>query len=136
MEKKIVSNTFPRVVDLQKEKQNTFNIIQNIFLNFPNEHNLNIMNDCLVHFNNSQDDYVFVPYKLKCWDGRYVAFINKKNPLKMYIQNGGFVTYDNGYSVSILSNNKTFKFNKKNYHVFMLLNDKDKRYASFCSYLK
>ena len=135
MSKTILVKNFPRVSNLQKEKDVVFNTIQKIFLNFPSEHNTNIMHDCLVHFCNSINNYVYVPKKFNCWDGRYVAFIDKRNPLKMKIVHGGFITNDNGFSLSVINNNKVLKFNKNNFHIFMLLNSRDEHFAKLYSYL-
>ena len=55
--------------------------------------------------------------------GRYIRWIYKKN---MSLNSGGFVTSDNGYSITVICDDKQcIKINKKNGLFFLKLNTSD-----------
>jgi hypothetical protein len=72
-------------------------------------------------------DYKYYNSKTKVPDGRYIRWIYIKNSENMSLSSGGFVAYDNGYSVVVFVNpQKTLKISKRNAIFFVKLNNSEK----------
>ena len=137
----IKCTTFPRITNIESEKEKTFNLLQNLFNRFNSEKNINNFETILqkLNFNSKKSQnhiYILVDKSFKCWTGRSISLINIKDPFDMKYKYGGFLLNDNGHSLTLRNNNKIFKINKNNYITFMMLNNKDLLYVTLQSYLK
>lgn len=138
---KIIKCTiYPRITNIELEKEKTFDQLQNLYSRFKSENNVNNFEIILNKFNyNSKTSqnkvFILVDKSYKCWSGRLIALIDIKNPFDMKYKHGGFLVHDDGHSITLLNNNKCFKYNKNNYIVFMMLNNKDLMYATLHKFL-
>tara|TARA_B100001094_G_C18164964_1_gene791486 strand:+ start:1944 stop:2321 length:378 start_codon:yes stop_codon:yes gene_type:complete len=76
-------------------------------------------------------DYKYYNPKTKVPDGRYVRWIMTKDSKNMQLSSGGFVAFDNGYSVVVVVNpQKRFKISKRNAIFFVKLNNSERIMAT------
>ena len=118
--------------DLEKEQLKTEEIIHSTFEKFPNENNFNSMEyalDILV------EDYAYIANDTILTNGKYVRYLDMKNPLDIKLRLGGFVLSDNGYSLSLKGIDRIFKVNKRNVLLFSQISDNDKIRSAIHEYV-
>jgi hypothetical protein len=131
----IHSSYFPNIPSIKYLKSllsDTENVIENIFNVVKNEHNLTEKDEVIEKLNLYQelkvktDYYLYIPKKYKLWDGRYVRVLDVRNMEKIKLLVGGFLVSDENDVISLTNRRGGyFKFNKKNFIIFMALNSKD-----------
>tara|TARA_Y100000816_G_C25898085_1_gene468476 strand:- start:208 stop:615 length:408 start_codon:yes stop_codon:yes gene_type:complete len=118
----IFVNTFPPIENVDKAKQETISIIDNVYNRFKSEKNENNRQLCI----DKLEHYCYVPNKFKLWDGHNVRYIDTTNAWDMSLKLGGFVINDNGYTVVLKNHKRIFRVKKQGTHFFMLLDNNDK----------
>ena len=81
------------------------------------------------------NDYIYVPNDTILSNGKYMRFLDLKDAMSIKLRLGGFVTNDNGYSFTIVNNNRCLKFSKRNKLIFSRLSDSDKIRAAINEYV-
>ena len=118
------------VVSLELEYTKVQNVLTSLFDKFMNEHNSKVLEYC----REVLEDYRYVPNDNTIPEGYYVRHIDTRNPLKMQLKVGGFVTNDNGYSVKIRGTVKNnfeersyvYTLNKRRSVIFVKITDNEK----------
>ena len=91
------------IIDLTEEEKQIDNILNNTFKKYSSETNLNTYDYSL---NTLQSEYVYVKNDVILANGKYIRYLDMKNPMEIILRIGGFVKTDNGYSVTIICPNK------------------------------
>ena len=120
------------VTDLLKEQRIVQDIIENTFSKFQNENNYNVMEyalDILV------DNFTYVSNDTYITPGKYVRYLDMKNPLDIKLRIGGFALADNGYTVTLKGSDNSFRVSKKNGIFFTQITDTDKVRAAVNEYV-
>lgn len=100
----------------KKEQDITNEIVSNLYNRFMNEANANNLEYAL----GALEDYRYVPYGYCIPTGRYIRYIDNKDANDMKLKLGGFVLYDNKYSVTFKSSNSHIvKLNKRHCVMFV-----------------
>tara|TARA_B100001094_G_scaffold328186_1_gene388042 strand:+ start:1524 stop:1928 length:405 start_codon:yes stop_codon:yes gene_type:complete len=97
------------IYNLEKEKKYAKDIITNVYERWMNESNYNHLQYAL----EALEEYRYVAPKYVIPNGRYIRYIDLKDPYDAKLRLGGFVIYDNGYSVTFMNRGKFIKINKK-----------------------
>lgn len=111
------------IQDFKKEQKTVTDVIENTFNKFMNEANHNTMEYA---YDVLQDDYVYVPNNTILTSGKYIRYLDLKNPMEIKLRIGGFVTTDNGYTVSIRGIERSFRVSKRNALFFSQISDTDR----------
>ena len=111
------------IQDFKKEQKTVTDVIENTFNKFMNEANHNTMEYA---YDVLQDDYVYVPNNTILTSGKYIRYLDLKNPMEIKLRIGGFVTTDNGYTVSIRGIERSFRVSKRNALFFSQISDSDR----------
>jgi len=120
--KHIEINVFPPIQDVVKEMQTSQDTLIDVLSNrFRSEHNTGT----LEYAQEALDGYCYVPRDNRLWVGRYVRYLDMTNAYNMNLKKGGFCVADNGYTVKIRNNNKTFNVSRRSRLWFMVINDTD-----------
>lgn len=120
------------VQNLKDEQKKVNEIIQNTFSKFQNEHNFNTMEYAL---DTLTEEYMYVQNDTVIANGKYVRYLDLKNPLEIHLRLGGFVLSDNGYSMTLKGIERNFKLTKKNCLFFVQITDSDKIRAAVDEYV-
>ena len=112
------------IIDLTQEEEQISNILNNTFKKYSSETNLNTYDYSL---NTLQSEYVYVKNDVILANGKYIRYLDMKNPMEIILRIGGFVKTDNGYSVTIICPNKEiYKINKRKHIFFTKITDNDR----------
>ena len=112
------------IIDLTQEEEQINNILNNTFKKYSSETNLNTYDYSL---NTLQSEYVYVKNDVILANGKYIRYLDMKNPMEIILRIGGFVKTDNGYSVTIICPNKEiYKINKRKHIFFTKITDNDR----------
>lgn len=115
-----INNYLPLDTEDQSAKTvTTVNAIHKRFVSEDNESNRTYSLEAL-------QDYVYVESKFTLWAGRYVRYLDMRDAYAIKLKLGGFLVNDNGYTVTLQQNDKTFKVSKRDKLFFMKLTSKDK----------
>tara|TARA_B110000971_G_C19916994_1_gene457283 strand:- start:282 stop:689 length:408 start_codon:yes stop_codon:yes gene_type:complete len=113
-------------------KHDITDILNNTLKKFKNENNINVIEEA----QEKLEGYIYVPNSLKLWEGRYVRYLNLRDPLNLVLGAGGFVVEDNTFTVKLRNDLGVFRVNKRNALWFMSLTNLDKTYMFLKSHLK
>ena len=111
------------VQNIENERKKVEEVIQNTFEKFINEENYNTLdyvNQCLI------DEYIYISNDIILSEGKYIRYLDLKNVNKIKLRIGGFVLFDNGYSVTIKVQNGNIRLSKKNKIFFSKMTDTDR----------
>ena len=111
------------VQNIENERKKVEEVIQNTFEKFINEENYNTLdyvNQCLI------DEYIYISNDIILSEGKYIRYLDLKNVNKIKLRIGGFVLFDNGYSVTIKGQNGNIRLSKKNKIFFSKMTDTDR----------
>lgn len=111
------------ITDIEKEKRQVYDVIQNTFSKFINEENYNTMDYAMETL---IDNYAYVSSNIVLSQGRYIRYLDLKDPMSIKLRLGGFVINDNGYTLCLKGPEKQFKVSKKNILIFSQINDSDR----------
>lgn len=111
------------ILDFKKEQDTVIEIVQNTFHKFQNETNYNSMEYALDVL---PEEYVYVPNDRILSEGRYIRYLDMRNPLEIKLRIGGFLISDNGYTISLKGPDKTFRVSKKTSLFFSQINETDR----------
>ena len=112
---------YPLIKDVAEEKEKALNMIKEVYEKFNSIKNKENRKEAL----DKLDGYAYVENDYKLRDGRYARYIDTSDPLDMFPKMGGFVVTDNGYTITLRNNNRTFKVNKRNKLFFMIMMTED-----------
>lgn len=111
------------IQDFKREKDLVIQIIQNTFDKFQNESNFNSMEYALDIL---PEEFVYVPNNTLLSSGRYIRYLDMRDPLEIKLRIGGFLLSDNGYTISLKGPEKTFRVSKKTSLFFSQINETDR----------
>ena len=111
------------IQNLKLEADKVQEIIQNTFSKFQNEDNFNSMEYALDIL---PDNFVYVPNDTLLSEGRYIRYLDMRNPLDIKLRIGGFLLSDNGYTIALKGPEKTFRVSKKTSLFFSEINNTDR----------
>lgn len=120
------------IQNLKREEDIVTTVIQNTFAKFQNEHNFNTMEYALDIL---PESFQYVPNDTVIANGKYIRYLDMKNPLEICLRLGGFVLSDNGYSMTLRGVDRNFKVSKKNNLFFCQINDTDRIRAAVDEYV-
>ena len=72
------------------------------------------------------EEFVYVPNSTLLSEGRYVRYLDMRDPLDIKLRIGGFLLADNGYTISLKGPEKTFRVSKKTSLFFTQINETDR----------
>ena len=111
------------IQDFEQEQKIVYDVIDKTFNKFQNESNYNTKEyatDILLN------DYTYIPNDTVLSEGRYIRYLDLKNPLEIKLRIGGFLLSDNGYTVHLKGPKKIFRVSKRNSLFFSQITDNDK----------
>lgn len=111
------------IQDFKKEQDLIINVIKNTFEKFQNESNFNSMEYALDVL---PEEFVYVPNDTLLSEGRYIRYLDMRNPLDIKLRLGGFLLSDNGYTISLKGPEKSFRVSKKTSLFFSQINETDR----------
>ena len=111
------------IQDFKREQDIVIKVIKNTFEKFPNESNFNSMEYALDVL---PDEFVYIPNDTLLSEGRYIRYLDMRNPLDIKLRLGGFLLSDNGYTISLKGPEKTFRVSKKKSLFFSQINETDR----------
>ena len=111
------------IQDFKKEQDTVRQVIQSTFEKFQNESNFNSMEYALDVL---PEEFVYVPNSTLLSEGRYVRYLDMRDPLDIKLRIGGFLLADNGYTISLKGPEKTFRVSKKTSLFFTQINETDR----------
>ena len=121
------------VENILLEQETVQNVLNNTFSKYINEHNHNTMEYAV---NTLVENYRYVPNDTILTEGRYVRYLDMKNPFEIHLRLGGFVLHDNGYTVTLKGNERSFRISKRRSFFFSQINDTDRIRAAVHDYIK
>jgi len=120
------------IQDLKKEQDTVRQVIQSTFEKFQNETNFNSMEYALDVL---PEEFVYVPNSTLLSEGRYVRYLDMRDPLEIKLRIGGFLLGDNGYTISLKGPEKTFRVSKKTSLFFSQINETDRVRVAINQYI-
>ena len=120
------------IQDLKKEQDLVRQVIQSTFEKFQNESNFNSMEYALDVL---PEEFVYVPNNTLLSEGRYIRYLDMRDPMEIKLRIGGFLLSDNGYTISLKGPEKTFRVSKKKSLFFSQINDTDRIRAAVNGYI-
>lgn len=122
------TKVLPPVTSIEEENEKTQQLIENIYLRFPNEVNTNHSAYAMEKLIN----YRYVPKEYIIPLGSYIRMIDMRDPWNAVLYSGGFVLKDNGFSVVFLGgrSRKVITFDRRKYIFFLQLTVEDQIRAS------
>ena len=111
------------IQDFKKEQDTVRQIVQSTFEKFQNESNFNSMEYALDVL---PEEFVYVPNSTLLSEGRYIRYLDMRDPLEIKLRIGGFLLSDNGYTISLKGPEKTFRVSKKTSLFFSQINETDR----------
>lgn len=108
-------NPIPTLTDSDDPYHKILHILHKIFKNFMNESNFNnktYAQNALLHYQYIRSEYTLPK-------GKYIRWINKKDPYDLKLRVGGIIIDDNGKIIIVRANNKNFSILKKNIYTFL-----------------
>ena len=120
------------IEDLKKEQDKVREVIQNTFEKFQNEANFTSMEYALDVL---PEEFVYVSNNTLLSEGRYIRYLDMRDPLNIKMRIGGFLLADNGYTISLKGPKRTFRVSKKTSLFFSQINDSDRIRAAVNMYI-
>ena len=111
------------IQDFKKEQDLIIEVIKNTFDKFPNESNFNSMEYALDVL---PEEFLYVQNDTLLSEGRYIRYLDMRNPLDIKLRIGGFLLSDNGYTISLKGPEKSFRVSKKTSLFFSQINETDR----------
>lgn len=102
--------------------QDTPEILQSIFKRFPSEKNTNNKDSILSDLN----DYYYIDRNYNLLPGRFVKLIDIKDSYNIHIKYRGFVIDDDGYTISLKTNQNVLNVSKRVVLTLLQFSEKDK----------
>jgi hypothetical protein len=131
--KHITSSLFPPISDIHYEMENTQRVLNTMLsTRFVSEHNTNTYD----YASKVLESYCYVPSINTLWNGRYVRYLDMRNTFGMTLKVGGFALHDNGYTVTLKNENRTFNVAKRNHLWFMVITTDDVKRINMMNLLK
>ena len=69
---------------------------------------------------------MYIPNDTLLSEGRYIRYLDMRNPLDIKLRIGGFLLSDNGYTISLKGPEKSFRVSKKTSLFFSQINETDR----------
>lgn len=111
------------IKSINEEYKITCDVIKTIFERFENEYNKINMSQVM----KSLEEYKYVSGQEVIPEGRYIRYIDVKDPAKLKLKQGGIVVQDHKYNVKLKNLSEDyFTISKKNSIIFIKYNKNDK----------
>lgn len=119
--KQIFTKVFPPIENIERENKRTQVVVADLLNRFRSEQNTNTIE----YATTALEYYCYVPIKHTLWSGRYVRYLSTSDTYNMKLKLGGFVMSDNGFTVTLVNEHRTFRVDKRKAVWFMTMVEND-----------